>query len=450
MRESVTLLPTLWAAQEENGELTTEAQKELAETLGLPLRDIAGAVSFYSAFSGASDGEWTELPVRKAGSMLSLPEDYAALRRVRAEHTDILALIRQAGLLGRSGSGFPVADKWELTKNASGAEKYIVANGSEGEGATAKDRALLENAPHAVIEGMLLCAEATGISQGILYVRAEYETAFRAAKAAAEKARKDGILNGFNLQVIRGGGAYVAGEETGLLQSLEGKRAEPRLKPPYPGTCGLFGKPTILNNAETFAAVAALIHDPETALTKLYTVTGCETEGVYECVHTVTARELLALSGGMRDGKALKGFQLGGGATGSFAGADRLDTELSVAGCRKAGLSLGTGSIRFIAEDESPVSLALESTAFLAEQSCGMCVPCRYGLPELTRGLQRLMNGEMTQDELRELREFADYISQNARCALGQAAPTAFISAYDCFRNDFENLCREEDDDAEL
>lgn len=449
------LLAVLHEAKRRFGGVDLERQKEIADTLDLPLSQVAGVATFFSAFNGMDDGTVDEdlFAAPHGGPMLAGDPEYRSVRRAVDEHLDILALLEQGGILGRSGSGFPVAAKWKLTADTQADEKYMVCNGSEGEGHTYKDAALLTHAPTAVIAGMALCALATGIETGFLYVRAEHENAFECAKQAVESAYEKGVLGDdvlgsgkrFRLTVVLGGGAYVSGEETGLLQALEGNRSEPRLKPPYPGVCGLHGKPTIVNNAESFAAVTALVLSGGNAVnTKLYTLSGCVANpGVYELPQSVTLKEAIGAAGGIAPGKTLKGVQLGGGATGSFAGIDALDTVLDYAGCRQKGLALGTASIHCFDETQSAAALCRESIAFLAGQSCGMCVPCRFGLARMTELLDELIAGRAAPEALAELDDLSAYIGQSARCALGQAAPTAYAAARRAFPADFETLCKE-------
>ncbi len=467
---TVSLLPVLHRAKALYGEINIELERMIAREMEIPFSRVAAAVTFYSAFNGMDDGNADErflkLPENpyQVEWILNHPEGYQAVQKVLREHTDVIALLREARVCGKSGSGFPVASKWSLTKDTPGDVKYIICNGSEGEGNTYKDYLLLCRKPETVIEGMILCSLMTGIEQGFLYIRAEYQEAMEQVGKAIAKAYAEGFLgehicgsdHRFHLEAVLGGGAYVSGEETGLLQALEGKRSEPRLKPPYPGVSGLYGKPTIINNAESFAAAASLtIHGAENFRkmgtesaggSKLYTVCGCvKCPGIYEAPHHLTAAELLETAGGALPGRSVKGFQIGGGATGSFGGIDSMDTILDYQSLRSAGLALGTASIYFIDADEEVPRLALKSISFLQTQSCGMCTACRFGLSELTVNLESLCNGLGTQKTLNELKELCTYIKETSRCALGQAAPTALDTALREFGKEFEELCREED-----
>ena len=466
----VALIPSLHRAKEVYGKLSADVLREVAEGLELSLSRVAAAATFYSAFSGTGDGSaddrFLEISAENDNALwfAGHPDGYKAAEKVLAEKTDMISLLRRAKVRGRSGSGFPLADKWELTAKTRSDVKYIVCNGSEGEGDTYKDYFLLTKKPELVLEGMLICALTTGISQGYLYIRAEYEKALSAMQQAIHAAYERGVLGddamgsgkAFHVEAVRGGGAYVSGEETGLLEMLEGRRSEPRLKPPFPGTSGLFGKPTIINNAESFAAVAVLaLHGAEAFLSagtaetggvKLYTVTGCvRCPGIYELPHHATIRQALDAAKGPAEGSVVKGFQIGGGATGSFGGIDLLDTVLDYGPLRTAGLALGTGTIRFIGQQESVPGLVYQSTVFLKNQSCGLCTACRYGLADLANELSLLCDGRGTTGTLAEIESLCEYIGQTARCALGQAAPTALISAMKAFPAEFEALCGKEE-----
>lgn len=468
-KQAVTLIPALHRAKERRGDISKETAREVADELGLPLSKVAAAATFFSAFNGMDDGEADDRFLKstegegRPALLTGHPTGYRAARKVLDEKLDMIDALRRAKVRGKSGSGFPLADKWELTVRADSDVKYIVCNGSEGEGDTYKDYYLLVNKPEMIIEGMLICALTTDIEQGFLYIRAEYDKAYAAAKKAIEEAYAQGVLGEnalgsgkrFDLEAVLGGGAYVSGEETALIEMLEGHRSEPRLKPPFPGVSGLFGKPTILNNAESFASVAALALNgvdtflsygtEETGGTKLYTVSGCvKRTGVYELPHRATVAEALEAALGASEGTTVKGFQIGGGATGSFGSRAQLDVVLDYGPMRAAGLSLGTAAIRFFGEDESVPELALKSTAFLKDQSCGVCTACRYGLAELAGLLTRLCNGKGTAATLEQAKELCGYIGQGARCALGQAAPIALTTALKAFPEEFEALCGKE------
>ncbi len=466
----VHLMPVLHKARELYGEIDIHVGRQIARGLGIPTAEVMAAATFYSAFNGMDDGEADDRFLaahEEAGCpdfINGHPKGFASVKKALQENIDIIRTLDQGKILGKSGSGFPVARKWELTRNTQADEKYIVCNGSEGEGNTYKDYYLFCNYPKTIIEGMILCSLATDIRQGYIYVRLEYEKAYDILVRAVKEAYAEGALGkdifgsgkSFDLEVILGGGAYVSGEETGLLQALEGNRGEPRLKPPFPGVSGLYGKPTIINNAESFAAAAALLYrgtqeflregTQSAGGSKLYTVCGCVKEpGVYEAAHHVTFRELILLAGGEAEGKKIRGFQVGGGATGSFGDRSMLDTVLDYSSLREKGLALGTASIYFFSEEESVPALAAKSIAFLKDQSCGLCTACKYGLAQLSRQLDDLCEGKGGPDTIRTLKELCAYISSSSRCALGQASPTALTSAMRLFLADFEALCGKEE-----
>ena len=468
-KKTIQLMPVLHKAKELFGELTIPVQQMIADGLDLPLSEVSASATFYSAFNGMDDGKaqlsFLKLPEAhgRLDWLINHPTGYHAVRKYLQEDIDVIAMLRAAKVCGKSGSGFPVANKWELTKNTAADIKYIICNGSEGEGNTFKDMVLLTKVPEAVIEGMVLCALETDIHEGFLYVRAEYKQAFDRVERAVTQAYEENILGEdilgtgkvFHLEAVLGGGAYVSGEETGLLQALEGKRSEPRLKPPYPGVSGLYGQPTIINNVESFAAAASLVlHGVEDFLkagtgdaggSKLYTVCGAVNHpGIYEVSHHITAAGLLEMAGGAPENKKVKGFQIGGGATGSFGNMEQMNAVLDYAGCRSSGLALGTGSVYFIAEDEPVVPIVLKCIGFLKNQSCGMCTACRYGLAGLLEKLEQLQNGNGSEKDLREVDALCSYITGSSRCALGQASPTAVTTARKAFPQEFEFLCRKE------
>lgn len=463
------LIGALHRAKADHGAITPEAVQEVARETALPPGEVMSVATFFSAFNGMDDGRadngflTSTADGKRPELFLGHPKGYLSVKKMLAEKLDVLEMIRAARLRGRSGSGFPIADKWALTMAAEAETKYIVCNGSEGEGDTYKDYFLMVNKPEMVIEGVILCALTTGIQRGYLYVRAEYEKAFSAVEGAIREAYSMGVLGGdilgsgkrFDLEAVLGGGAYVSGEETALIEMLEGRRSEPRLKPPFPGSNGLFGMPTVLNNVESFASVAALVLNGveafasagtgETGGSKLFTVSGCvRRPGVYELPHSAVVADALEAAGGTVAGVKVKGFQIGGGATGSFGNASQLGTMMDYGPLRAARLGLGTGAVRFIGEKESVPNLALRSVAFLKGQSCGVCTACRYGLAELTKLLTALCEGRGTWDTLHRIQNLCGYVGGNARCALGQSAPTALETAWRAFPEEFESLCKED------
>lgn len=412
--------------------------RALAKERGVPLAKAAGIASFYAAFNSELETESYDF----SGYTDRAPEpdgDYSALDKALAAPEAIIDIIEKARLKGRSGSGFPVADKWRITKSAEADMKYVVCNGSEGEGETYKDLVLLTKAPHAIIEGMAISAVAVGAKIGFIYVRYEYNEAYESVKNALIEAYERGILgNGFEILVRRGAGAYVCGEETALMEFLEGKRGEPRLKPPYPGVWGLYGKPTVINNVETFASIPAIILGSNDGEKRLYTVTGCvKKPGVYECDCSTTIAELFKKA----DGKSFKGLRIGGGASGAIVSAKVADIALSIEDCAKAGINLGTASLMFFDDSVSAVEVCGQSLMFLSEQSCGKCAPCRLGTKRACVLLDKIKSGSGRACDIDELKELASYMQESSRCGLGSAAATPILTALEHFGEEFEALC---------
>lgn len=418
------------------GALTAEVFQEIAAAYSIPVSQVAGAASFYSEFAGYDDGP-LEYPGFRggAGPIMSDTGAFEAYEKARSDPNSVIELIRNAKLCGRGGSGFPVASKWDITKSAVAKEKYVICNCSEGECDTYKDLALMICAPNNIIAGAMICALAVGAEKVFLYVRSEYKNAAGSLSAAVAAAYSTGVLgNGVDMEVFLGGGAYVCGEETALCRCIEGFRGEPSIKPPYTGTCGLFGKPTVINNAESFAAIPGILLNG-VCETKLYTVTGAvRRPGVYEMPYGCAVRQLAELAGAYD----VKGFQVGGGATGMIAATDGLEVELSLEGCKAAGLSLGTGSVHFFNREESIVSAVLKSVRFLENQSCGKCVPCKYGIPQIADLLCLIESGQTNPEMLNAVQSDCLYLKNNARCPLGQSVHAFVCSAIKAFPEEFE------------
>ena len=436
--EKQNIIEALQDVQRAGGNIDIQSIARAAETVGVPLAEAAGTASFYAAFNKDLAAETYDFS-GFTDSLLGRDSDYAALEKVKAAPEAILDILRDSGLRGRSGSGFPVWRKWLTTKEAQSDIKYVVCNGSEGEMETYKDLVVFTKAPRAVVEGMTICALAVGAAQGYIYVRAEYQEAYSAITAAVADAYDRGVLgHGFDLAVKQGAGAYVCGEETGLMEFLEGKRGETRLKPPFPGVAGLWGKPTVINNAETFANISGIILGERKGETRLFTVTGCvERPGVYECDNRMTVGELFRKAGG-RD---FKGLQIGGGASGMIVGRDIADMPLDTDSLKERGIPIGTGSLMFFDESTSAVEVCRHALGFLSAQSCGKCVPCRLGTARAYELLCSIADGHGNHKDIEELRKLAAYLKDSARCAMGVAAATPIESALNDFAADFETLC---------
>lgn len=373
---------------------------------------------------------------------------YEALKKAISAPAGICDTIKASGLRGRGGAGFPVGVKWEVTRNTQAEQKYIVCNADEGEPGTNKDRVLLSTVPHTVLEGMAIAGAAVGATKGFLYLRAEYPYVRDILEKAIADARKCGYLGknlfgsgvDFDIELRTGQGAYICGEETALLASIEGKRGEPRLKPPFPGVSGLWGMPTVINNVESMANIPVILnfgaeeyrkYGTETCPgTKLFTLSGSVCKpGVYEFPVGITMGELLEYAGGVCDGKKLKAIQTGG-ASGPVIPAELLDTPMDIESCAAVGASFGTGDLMFIDEDTDLKDLARNLAGFFASESCGKCTPCRLG----TRRMEQLIQ----EGKAEELERLCEYMRVSALCGLGQAAPLPVLSLLKIFPDEMK------------
>ncbi|MHB8460427.1 MAG: NAD(P)H-dependent oxidoreductase subunit E [Candidatus Limnocylindrales bacterium] len=358
--------------------------------------------------------------------------------------------VTAARLLGRGGAAFPTGRKWAAVASQPAQPHYLVCNADESEPGTFKDRVLLEHDPFAVIEGMTIEAFATGASRGYLYLRAEYPLAATRVAAAIAAARSAGLLGSnvagsgfaFDIELRRGAGAYICGEETALFESIEGGRGEPRNKPPFPVEVGLFGKPTAINNVETLVNVPLILRDGAASFAavgtegssgpKLFCLSGhVARPGVYEVPFGTTLRELLDIAGGVPGGRPIRAILLGG-AAGTFIGSEALDTPLTFEGTRAIGAALGSGVVMVFDETDDLVGTLRRIAAFFRDESCGQCVPCRVGTVRQEELLARLAAGRprgSTADELGLLREIGQAMRDASICGLGQTASSAIESA---------------------
>lgn len=356
----------------------------------------------------------------------------------------IVAEVEASHIRGRGGAAFPAGIKWKAVAGHSG-QKYVVCNADESEPGTFKDRALMEGDPFAVVEGLTIAGIATGASKGYFYIRGEYPVAIRTIEAALEAAREEGLLGDdilgssheFDIEVRRGAGAYICGEETALFNSIEGYRGEPRQKPPFPTDEGLFGKPTLVNNVETLVNIPAIVSDggaayaaigtEESTGPKVFCVSGnVARPGAYEAPFGVSTRDLIDLAGGVEG--ELKAV-LVGGAAGSFITADKLDVPLTFEDTRPAGMALGSGVVMVFNDTVDLVRVTLRIAEFFAEESCGLCVPCRVGTVRQHESIERLTNGGERVNELQILDELDQVLRDASICGLGQAASIAVQSA---------------------
>ncbi|HEY4887132.1 MAG TPA: NADH-quinone oxidoreductase subunit NuoF [Candidatus Dormibacteraeota bacterium] len=376
---------------------------------------------------------------------------YAALRRAMEIGPEgVIREVTDAKLLGRGGAAFPTGRKWDSVAKAPVRPHYLVCNADESEPGTFKDRELMERDPFAVVEGMTIAAYATGCEQGYLYVRGEYPLARHRIENAIQQARVHGFLGEdiggsggrFEIEVRRGAGAYICGEETALFNSIEGKRGEPRNKPPFPAQVGLFGKPTLVNNVETLVNVLDIVVEGGAAFaatgtqdstgTRLFCLSGHVREpGLYEVPMGTTLRALIALAGGLRDGRSLQAVLLGG-AAGSFVTEQQLDVALSFEGTRAIGATLGSGAVIVLDDTADVKQVLLRIARFFRDESCGQCVPCRVGTVRQEEVLHRLFgarNGDAQHSDVTLLSDIAQAMRDASICGLGQTAANAISSA---------------------
>ncbi|HVS47565.1 MAG TPA: NAD(P)H-dependent oxidoreductase subunit E [Candidatus Dormibacteraeota bacterium] len=366
---------------------------------------------------------------------------YVALRRaIELGPEGVIREVTEARLLGRGGAAFPTGRKWDSVAKAPVRPHYIVCNADESEPGTFKDRELMERDPFAVVEAMTIAAFATGCEQGYLYVRGEYPLARRRIENAINQAHAHGFLN-FEIEVRRGAGAYICGEETALFNSIEGKRGEPRNKPPFPVQVGLFGKPTLVNNVETLVNVLDIVVDGAAAFaatgtqdstgTRLFCLSGNVHEpGLYEVPMGTTLRALIELAGGLREGRTLQAVLLGG-AAGSFVTEQQLDVPLSFEGTRAIGATLGSGAVIVLDDTADMKQILLRIARFLRDESCGQCVPCRVGTVRQEEVLHRVLsarNGDAHSSDINLLTDIAQAMRDASICGLGQTAANAISS----------------------
>ena len=383
---------------------------------------------------------------------------YDALKQVLAEMPPqgVIEVIKDSGLRGRGGAGFPTGKKWEFVRESQGDTKYVVCNADEGDPGAFMDRAILEGDPHTVIEGMAIAAYAVGAQRGYVYVRAEYPLAIARVRTAVGQAREQGLLGpcvlqtdfSFDIELRIGAGAFVCGEETALIASIEGRRGEPRPRPPFPSQSGLWGRPTLINNVETYANVRSIIRNgaewfrsigTETSKgTKVFALAGqvCNT-GLVEVPMGITLRELIFdIGGGVLSGKRFKAVQTGGPSGGCLPEA-LLDVPIDYESLSKHGAIMGSGGIIILDESSCMVNVARYFLDFTANESCGKCVPCRIGIPTMLGILDRITEGKGTADDLDRLRELAQLVRSSSLCGLGQTAPNPVLSTLRYFEGEY-------------
>jgi NADH-quinone oxidoreductase subunit F len=386
---------------------------------------------------------------------------YQALRKVfddKLTPDAVIAEVKKSALRGRGGAGFPTGLKWSFMPRHYAGQKYLVCNSDEGEPGTFKDRDILRYNPHIVIEGMAIAAYAMGISVGYNYVHGETWAEYERFEDALAEARDAGYLGGkilgseysFELHAVHGYGAYICGEETALLESLEGKKGMPRFKPPFPASYGLYGKPTTINNTETFAAVPFIITNGGDKFleigrhnnggTKIFSVSGdVKYPGNYEVPLGTPFAQLLELAGGMRDGKRIKGVIPGGSSMPVVPGDVMMATDMDYDSIAKAGSMLGSGAVIVMDESRCMVRSAERLAYFYFEESCGQCTPCREGTGWLYRIIHRIEHGEGRAEDLDLLNSLADNIQGRTICALGDAAAMPVRAFVKHYRSEFEH-----------
>jgi len=395
-------------------------------------------------------------------------DGYSALGKVLSEMTpeEAIQSIIKSGLRGRGGGGFPTGLKWDITRKVSAEKKYVVCNADEGDPGAFMDRSILEGDPHSVIEAMAINGYCTGANYGLVYIRAEYPLAINRLKTALNQAREYGLLGknilgtdfSFDIELRYGAGAFVCGEETALIHSMEGMRGEPTFKPPFPSESGYLGYPTNVNNVETYANIPVIItKGPEwfssigtekSKGTKVFALAGkINNVGLIEVPMGTTLREVIyEIGGGIKDGKNFKAVQTGGPSGGCLT-TKHLDTPIDYDNLLAAGSMMGSGGMIVMDEDDCMVSIAKFYLEFTVEESCGKCTPCRVGNKRLHEILEKITRGEGTMKDLEKLRNLGQVIKDTALCGLGQTSPNPVLSNLDNFWDEFvehvtEKKCR--------
>ena len=395
-------------------------------------------------------------------------DGYAALAKALTAMTPDQTIdeIKKSGLRGRGGGGFPTGLKWELTRKVQGDQKYVVCNADEGDPGAFMDRSILEGDPHSVLEAMAINGYCTGATKGLIYIRAEYPLAIKRLQVAIEQAREIGVLGNnifgtdfcFDLELRYGAGAFVCGEETALIHSMEGFRGEPTVKPPFPSEKGYLGKPTNVNNVETYANVPVIINkgsewfakigNEKSKGTKVFALAGkINNVGLIEVPMGTTLREVIyEIGGGIKDGKKFKAVQTGGPSGGCLT-ERHLDTPIDYDNLIAAGSMMGSGGMIVMDEDDCMVAVAKFYLEFTVEESCGKCAPCRIGNKRLQELLEKITQGHGTMEDLDKLKNLSQVIKDTALCGLGQTSPNPVLSTIDNFWDEYiehviEKKCR--------
>jgi NADH:ubiquinone oxidoreductase subunit F (NADH-binding)/(2Fe-2S) ferredoxin/NAD-dependent dihydropyrimidine dehydrogenase PreA subunit len=394
-------------------------------------------------------------------------DGYAALGKILSEMTpeEAIDILKKSGLRGRGGGGFPTGLKWEIASKNKADQKYVVCNADEGDPGAFMDRSILEGDPHSIIEAMAICGYCIGASKGIVYIRAEYPLAIKRLKVAARQAREYGLLGeqilgsdfSFDIELRYGAGAFVCGEETALIHSMEGLRGEPTVKPPFPAEKGYLGKPTNVNNVETFANVPAIylkgaewyssIGTEKSKGTKVFALAGkINNVGLIEVPMGITLREVIyEIGGGIKDGKKFKAVQTGGPSGGCLT-EKHLDTPIDFDNLIAAGSMMGSGGMIVMDEDDCMVSVAKFYLEFTVEESCGKCAPCRIGNKRLHEMLEKITSGKGVPEDIEYLKNLSRVIKDTSLCGLGQTSPNPVLSTIENFYDEYlahvtERIC---------
>ena len=369
---------------------------------------------------------------------------------------DIIEEVKKSGLRGRGGAGFPTGLKWEAGMKAVGDEKFVVCNADEGDPGAYMDRSTIEGDPHSVLEAMTICGKAIGAHKGFIYIRAEYPLAVDRLKIAMEQSREAGLLGkdilgsgfDFDIEIRLGAGAFVCGEETALLRSIEGKRGMPTPKPPFPAQCGLWNKPTVINNVETWANIPVIltkgadwfnkIGTDDSKGTKVFALTGkVQNSGLVEVPMGTTLREIIfEIGGGIKNGKKFKGVQTGG-PSGGIITEENLDTPIDFGALTRLGSMMGSGGMIVMDEDDCVVDVAKFYMEFCVDESCGKCSPCRIGTRQMYTILDKISKGNGEMEDLQKLKDIGFAMQKASLCALGQSAPNPTLSTIRKFEQEY-------------
>jgi bidirectional [NiFe] hydrogenase diaphorase subunit len=404
-------------------------------------------------FAGTFDPEDIEDSIRVGA--------YQGLLKALTEMTptEVIQEISTSGLRGRGGAGFPTGLKWSTVAKAAGSPKYVVCNGDEGDPGAFMDRSVMEGDPHRIIEGMAIAAYAVGAQHGYIYARAEYPLAVKRLSKAINQANRNGLLGrnifgaqfSFDIEIRLGAGAFVCGEETALLASIEGNRGMPRPRPPFPANYGLFGKPTLINNVETYANIAPIIQrggawfstigTAKSKGTKLFALTGkIVNTGLIEVPMGITLREIIfEMGGGIPDGRKFKAVQTGGPSGGCIP-ESLLDLPVDYESLASAGSIMGSGGMIVMDDTSNMVDVARFFMDFCMSESCGKCVPCRVGTYQMHEILARICDKRGTQEDLALLKELCDMVRSTSLCGLGQSSPNPVLTTLRYFENEYRDL----------